>query len=98
VASWGKAHLYAYLKQLAESGLATVKTEVQANRPPRHVYHLTPAGRETFLAWLHQPVSNTRATSLEFLTAPLFFPATVVPGLEQLVASKKRCCKRASSR
>lgn len=85
----GQSHLYAYLKSLAESGLATVKTEVQANRPPRHIYHLTPAGRETFLKWLHQPTQHVRHIRLEFLTRLYFFRRLSLPGLEQLVAEQK---------
>jgi PadR family transcriptional regulator, regulatory protein AphA len=85
----GQSHFYAYLKQLAESGLATVKTEAQASRPPRHVYYLTPAGRDAFLAWLHQPAQHARHIRLEFLARLYFFRRLSLPGLEQLVAAQK---------
>jgi len=85
----GQSHLYAYLKQLAESELATVKTEAQPNRPARHVYHLTQAGQETFLNWLHQPTQHTRHIRIEFLARLYFFRRLSLPGLEQLVADQK---------
>jgi DNA-binding PadR family transcriptional regulator len=62
----GQSHLYAYLKQLAEAGLATVKTEAQPNRPSRNIYQITPAGQEAFLNWLHQPTQHSRHIRLNF--------------------------------
>ncbi|MGD2207106.1 MAG: PadR family transcriptional regulator, partial [Anaerolineae bacterium] len=44
----GLSQLYAQLKQMAESGLVTVETELQANRPSRKVYHLTSQGKRAF--------------------------------------------------
>ena len=85
----GQSHLYAYLKQLAESGLATVTTETQPNRPARNVYHITPAGREAFLNWLCQPSQHVRHIRLEFLARLYFFRHLSLPGLEQLVAGQK---------
>jgi DNA-binding PadR family transcriptional regulator len=85
----GQSHLYAYLKQLAESGLATVKTKAQPNRPARNVYHITPAGQEAFLNWLHQPTQHVRHIRLDFLAHLYFFRRLALPGLEQLVADQK---------
>jgi len=85
----GQSHFYAYLKQLAESGLATVKTEAQPNRPARNVYHITQAGQETFLNWLHQPTQHVRHIRLDFLARLYFFRRLALPGLEQLVADQK---------
>jgi DNA-binding PadR family transcriptional regulator len=85
----GQSHLYAYLKQLAESGLATVKIEAQPNRPARNVYHITPAGQEAFLNWLHQPTQHGRHIRLEFLARLYFYRRLSLPGLEQLVADQK---------
>jgi PadR family transcriptional regulator AphA len=85
----GQSHLYAHLKQLAESGLATVTTETQPNRPARNVYHITPAGREAFLNWLCQPSQHVRHIRLEFLARLYFFRHLSLPGLEQLVIKQK---------
>jgi DNA-binding PadR family transcriptional regulator len=85
----GQSHLYAHLKQLAEAGLVSVKTETQPNRPARHVCHITPAGQEAFLTWLHQPTQHVRHIRLEFLARLYFFRRLSLPGLEQLVAEQK---------
>ena len=85
----GRSKLYAQLKQLAECGWLTVETQVQANRPPRKVYQLTPAGRGAFLDWLHQPTPHLRHIRLEFLARCYFFQRLDLPGFERLVASQK---------
>ena len=84
----GLSQLYAQLKQLAEAGQVTVETEAQSNRPARKVYHLTPAGREAFLAWLHQPTPHLRGVRLEFLARLYFYRRLALPGLEELVAEQ----------
>ncbi len=85
----GQSHLYAHLKQLAESGLVAVKVEVQDNRPARHVYHLLPTGEAEFLKWLCQPTPHVRDIRLEFLTRFYFFRRLALPGLPQLVAEQQ---------
>ena len=85
----GRSKLYAQLKQLAQAGQVTAQTEFQANRPPRQVYHLAPAGRETFLEWLHQPTPHLRHVRLEFLARLYFFRRLGLEGLETLVTRQK---------
>lgn len=85
----GQSHLYAHLKQLAESGLVTVTTETQPNRPARNVYRITPAGREHFDTWLRQPTRHVRHIRLEFLARLYFFRRLSLPGVEQLVSGQK---------
>jgi DNA-binding PadR family transcriptional regulator len=85
----GQSHLYAYLKQLAESRLAEVKVETPSKRPARNVYTITPAGQEAFLHWLHQPTQHVRHIRLEFLARLYFFRRLKLPGLEQLILSQK---------
>lgn len=85
----GQSHLYAHLKRLDESGLATVQIQTQANRPSRHVYQITCAGQESFFKWLRQPTQHVRHMRLEFLTRLYFFRRLALPGLEQLVAEQK---------
>ena len=84
----GQSHFYAVLKQLAESDLVTVEVEAQRKRPARNVYHLTPAGQEAFLRWLHTPIPRVRHIRLEFLTRLYFFRRLALPGLEQLIAEQ----------
>ena len=47
--------LYAQLKRLESLGYLGGTTEVQSNRPPRRVYHITPEGQAEFWRWLDQP-------------------------------------------
>ena len=89
----GQSQLYAHLKQLEEAGLVTVQTEPQPNRPPRKVYTLTPAGRETFLDWVHRATPYLRHIRVEFLARLYFFRWLSLPGLEQLVAEQKDVCQ-----
>lgn len=85
----GQSRFYACLKQLAESGLVTVKVEAQNSRPARKVYHLVPAGEAEFLGWLHRPTPHVRHIRLEFLTRFYFFKRLGLPGLEQLVDAQQ---------
>ena len=85
----GLSQLYAQLKQMEEAGLVAARTEPQPSRPPRKVYHLTPAGRETFHEWVHRPTPHLRHVRLEFLARLYFFRRLALPGLDQLVAEQK---------
>lgn len=64
--------LYAYLKRLEAAGLLRATVEAQAERPPRRLLAITPAGEEAFHRWLVQPVARGRELRLEFL-AKLYF-------------------------
>jgi PadR family transcriptional regulator AphA len=85
----GRSKLYAQLKLLEQAGLVTVQIDPQPNRPPRNMYHITRAGRETFLNWLHQPTMHVRHIRLEFLARLYFFRRLALPGLEQFVTNQK---------
>lgn len=85
----GRSQLYAQLKRMETAGLVAAQTETQPNRPPRKVYHLTPAGREAFLEWVHQPTPHLRHIRLEFLARLFFFRRLDLPGLDTLVADQK---------
>ena len=94
----GLSQLYAQIRQLEEAGLVTVRTEPQPNRPPRKVYHPTPAGREAFLDWVHRPTPHLRHIRLEFLAHLYFFRRLALPDLDRLVAEQKALyCARVES-
>ncbi len=67
-----QSRLYALLTRLEREGYVTTRLEPQAVRPPRKVFQLTDAGRETFLAWVQSPVQHGRRLRLDFL-AKLYF-------------------------
>jgi PadR family transcriptional regulator AphA len=68
--------LYAQLKRLEGLGYLEGTTELQANRPPRRVYRLTPEGEAEFWRWLDQPVQRLREVRLDFLLK-LFFSSRI---------------------
>lgn len=93
----GRSNLYTQLKELASAGWVTVEEEFQSGRPPRQVYHLTEAGRQQFLDWLHRPTPHLRSFRLEFLARLYFFQLLSLPGLEELV-EQQRALLRSHSR
>jgi PadR family transcriptional regulator AphA len=91
--------IYTTLVQLARDGLVVAETEQQANLPPRKVYTLTPAGRETLRAWVASKPSllEMRSTFLVQLAwadqlgdAEL---AALVTGYEQAVENELAMCR-----
>jgi PadR family transcriptional regulator AphA len=85
----GRGHLYAHLKQLAQSGLATVEVEAQKNRPARNIYRIKEAGKNAFMEWMHTPSSHARNIRLEFLARLYFHRRLSLPGLDRLVSDQK---------
>jgi PadR family transcriptional regulator AphA len=68
--------LYAQLKRLESLGYIGGTTEMQTNRPPRRVYHITAEGEAEFWRWLDQPVGRIRDIRLDFLLK-LFFSSRI---------------------
>lgn len=64
---------YNILKRLEKQGAIAGEDEEQENRPARRFFHLTPAGRQRFDAWLDTTVGcSTRAIRVGFLTRLAF--------------------------
>ncbi len=61
------SQMYAFLKKLERLGYLEAELEPQGTRPPRKVFHLTAAGRETFFQWLSEPVIRPREVRILFL-------------------------------
>ena len=59
-----KTQIYAVLPRLVDAGLATRTAVVQADRPDKSVYELTPAGREALITWLEAPPGGDRTPFL----------------------------------
>lgn len=68
-ASFGS--IYPALGRLTEEGLVSVRAEAQDKRPDRKVYSITPAGRESFVSTLLEPLRDDRHRS-PFAFAMLF--------------------------
>jgi DNA-binding PadR family transcriptional regulator len=81
----GQAKFYAALAELEHKGHLSAASETQEGRPARKVYHITGAGREEFLRWLHQPVPSMRAIRVEFIARLRLFSLLNLPGADDLV-------------
>ncbi len=90
----GLSQLYAELKALEEAGLVAAETEPQGNRPPRKVYHLTPAGQEAFLDWVRRATRRPRDIRLECLARLYFYRRLALAGLDEFVAAQKSVCQQ----
>jgi DNA-binding PadR family transcriptional regulator len=81
----GQANFYAALSGLEAHGQIVASAQPQPGRPPRKVYQITRAGRETFLTWLHAPVQSMRAFRVEFIAKLRFFALLDLPGERALI-------------
>jgi PadR family transcriptional regulator AphA len=89
----GLSKLYAQLGQLEEAGLVEAQVELQASRPARKVYHLTPEGRAVFMEWVRQPTPYLRHIRVEFLARLYFYRQLSLDGLDALVARQQAVCE-----
>jgi DNA-binding PadR family transcriptional regulator len=89
-------HLYALLKRLAARGLIAPQAGAAPaeSAPPRHVYALTAAGRETLAAWLSAPVDHTREVRLELLLK-LYFADRLAPDAPGALLTAQAAVSRA---
>jgi PadR family transcriptional regulator, regulatory protein AphA len=72
------SQMYAFLKKLERLHYIESQLELQGTKPPRKVFHLTAAGRETFFQWLTQPVEKPREVRILFLIK-LYFVRRFLP-------------------
>ncbi len=85
----GMGHLYNALRDLEREGQVQSTLVPQADRPPRKVYAITPAGREDFLAWVRRPVPAVRDIRAEFLAKLYFLRALGLEGWTELVEAQR---------
>ena len=85
----GRSKLYAELKDAENQGRVTVETQLQPNRPPRKVYHLTAAGQAAFLDWVQQPTSQIRSLRIELLARVFFYDRLQLAGWDEFVARQR---------
>lgn len=65
--------IYRELEKMNELGWVKCEVEMQMDRPPRKVYHITDTGRQELVAWLKQPLPL--AAHREPFLIQLFFAA-----------------------
>ncbi|MGC8827736.1 MAG: helix-turn-helix transcriptional regulator [Anaerolineae bacterium] len=88
----GRSQFYAALKALESAGLAASSLMPQEGRPPRHILHITPAGRQAFLEWLNTPVRSVRQMRVEFLSKLRLFDLLGLPGAPALIEAQLAVC------
>ena len=81
----GISQVYALLKRLEAAGKVVSSVEHQDNRPARHIYEITPKGREAFLQWVYTPLERLRDLRLEFLAKLFFISALNLSGSDELI-------------
>jgi PadR family transcriptional regulator AphA len=81
----GISQVYALLKRLEVAEKVVSAVEHQDNRPARHVYSITPKGREAFLQWVHTPLERMRDLRLEFLAKLFFIRALKLSGSDEMI-------------
>jgi PadR family transcriptional regulator AphA len=89
----GMSNIYGALKRLERSGYVEFTLIPQEGRPSRKVYQITPAGKQSFLDWLRQPVSSMREVRVEFLAKLYFFCVLGADGVNDLVAAQETVCQ-----
>jgi PadR family transcriptional regulator AphA len=74
---WSESYgqIYPGLKRLAAAGLVEKKIERKSGKPDRHLYSITPDGRERLREWLKIPV--TEEVARNELLLKIFFGAHV---------------------
>lgn len=88
----GRSQFYAALKALEAAGLVTSSLMPQEGRPPRHILHITPAGKQAFLEWLNTPVLSVRQMRVEFLSKLCLFDLLGLPGAPALIEAQLAVC------
>ena len=63
--------IYVTLQRLERDGLVRSQDVVQATRPNKRVYELTPAGRDAVAAWLEEPSDGPRVRDDFFMKLAL---------------------------
>jgi DNA-binding PadR family transcriptional regulator len=71
---WNESYgtIYPVLRRLAGEGLVTRKTERGKGSPDRHVYSLTPRGRDVLLEWLQAETEEEPPVRSELLLKTFF--------------------------
>ena len=89
-----QSQLYALLSKLEDRGYLAASVEPQEGRPPRKVYHLTPAGEEAFRAWLERPVEHGRQLRMDFMAKLYFARREGAEAVAALIDRQRATCQQ----
>ncbi|MBO9310564.1 MAG: helix-turn-helix transcriptional regulator [Chloroflexi bacterium] len=93
------SQLYNTLKRLERDGLISGEGVPSESGPPRTVYHLTEAGRDQLMLWLHDPMpsASIRRVRVEF-PSRLFVASLLRLPTETIIARQRAACQRERDR
>ena len=94
----GTSQLYLLLKKLEQDGLLGSSMETQDTRPPKRIFSLNPAGKKSFLDWLHSPTKHVRDLRIEFLAKLFFFDRLSLKGGAQLIKAQTQVLEQIRER
>lgn len=90
-----QSQFYALLVKLEANGMLTsFKDEQEAGRPPRKMYQLTPAGRNTFESWITTPVTRGRQFRLDLLVKLFFAQKRGHDHVDTLLTAQQASCSQ----
>lgn len=84
-----KATVYFLLDKMADAGWVTRTDEQAGNRPPRRVYHLTPAGEAVFQRLLRENLATHEPTRFSGDIGLAFADALPPPELTALLGARR---------
>jgi DNA-binding PadR family transcriptional regulator len=90
-----KSAAYYLLKKMEETGLLSQKTQQEGNRPPRQVYHLTPAGEAEFQRLLRENLSHHHRAYFADDIGMVFLGTLPVQEARDLLSQRRDALQRA---
>jgi DNA-binding PadR family transcriptional regulator len=88
-----QSQLYSLMGKLEEEGFLSCELHLQETRPARKIFHLTSAGTQVLLDWLHSPVEHSRDMRLDFLVKLYFIQKEGSEALNQSVQKQREVCQ-----
>jgi DNA-binding PadR family transcriptional regulator len=88
-----QSQLYALLTRLEDEGYISAEVQPQESRPPRKVFHLTPAGLDAYERWLLKPVAHPRSMRQEFLAKLYFASQRDAATARRLITAQRTQCE-----
>jgi len=80
--------LYLTLKRFEDAGAVTREVQLQAGKPPRHIYQLTDRGVELLTAYLRDFGPEQARVDAEFFTRVSFFDFLEVPERREILQQR----------
>jgi PadR family transcriptional regulator AphA len=88
------SQMYAFLKKLERLQYIEAEISTQGPRPPRKIFHLTAAGRSTFIEWIAQPVEKPRDIRILFLIKLYFVQYLRTEQMSALIQQQIQACQQ----